>query len=295
LKKILRRLFRMIFKHYKREYGKYTILNKLFFKYLISKGQRTEIIKVEKNIKIDLDPSEFIQAHLYVFNTFEPATIKLLQHTLKVGGIVFDIGANIGYHSLIISKLVGDTGKIYSFEPDELNFKRLTRNIELNNLTNIEAHKNAISDSNQTLKFYKSKSNNFGGHSLIFNEEFLNPEFNLVEAITLDSFCEAIKPDHIDLLKIDVEGAELDALKGMQNVISQYSPMIILELNDLTQSFRNLPKNILEQYLLEHHNYIPYSITDNGYLKEFSEEHKLAVDNVAFISNSKLDKYKHLY
>jgi len=125
IKKPLRALFRTAMQFYPREYGKYSILMRLYFPYLAPVLPTKEIVTLHDGIRMELVLNEYVQSQLYLFGTFEPATIKVLKRPVKTGDTALDIGANVGYMSLVLAKCVGNSGKVFSFEPDSKNFASL--------------------------------------------------------------------------------------------------------------------------------------------------------------------------
>lgn len=115
---------------------------------------------------------------------FSPAEIKILEQCLKPGMAFVDVGANIGYFSLIAAKLVGSQGRVYAFEPNEENFNLLAQNIKLNNFSQVTAIKKGVSDRNGAAKLYLDLKNPCR-HSLIPSETLPTTE---IETVTLDSF-----------------------------------------------------------------------------------------------------------
>lgn len=164
----------------------------------------------------------------FVYGTWEPSVSQVAAGVVKKGMTVIDVGAHIGYYSLYFAKCVGPTGRVFSFEPVPENLALLRKNIELNQITWIEASPNAV---------YSSKKDIFlavPNESANPGEGFLTHDRGgrqiLVHAVSLDSFCSSsdIRPD---LIKLDVEGAELEALLGAKNTIDRYRPKLLIELH----------------------------------------------------------------
>lgn len=173
--------------------------------------------------KIFIDSKDTgIAPFLLMGKPFAPDEIALLKKILKPGMVFVDIGANIGYFSLIASKLIGETGKVFSFEPDPDNFFLLEKNIKANNYKNIIAVKKAVADKIGKAKLYLDKEN-LCGHSLVSKE---GNKFVETETITLDEFFRNNKK--IDVIKIDVEGFEPVALEGMKEIIKSNDNLILI-------------------------------------------------------------------
>ena len=161
---------------------------------------------------------------------YEPATTRLFQETLQPGMVVIDIGAHVGYYTLLAAKLVGPTGKIYAFEPEPGNNETLNKNIELNKYSNIEAIRMAMSDKEGNATMYLTSLDS-GRHSL-FQHDLPKRGNTVVETTTLDRFWESTEWPRIDLIKIDVEGAEVAVLDGMTRMLEELPRLkIIIEFN----------------------------------------------------------------
>lgn len=170
-----------------------------------------------------------------VVDKYESATTDLFRQILKPGMTVIDVGANVGYFSLLAADLVGSSGTVYAFEPEPENNTLLLTNIEINSYTNIRAKKVAVSNTCGSTDFFLSELDN-GSHS-IYEAGARGVAATLsVETTTLDAFIEEEEWPVVDLLKIDVEGAELMVLEGMEllnkrsnriRLILEYCPFLI--------------------------------------------------------------------
>jgi len=282
IRTLLRKLSRVILRFYKKEYGRYSILVKVFFPYFASKKENFETVKAYRNLKMELDPREYIQAMIYLFGNFEPATIKYLENTIKKDDIVIDIGANVGYHTLIFSYLAGYNGKVYAFEPEPINYKTLKKNIEINNLNNIEAVNKAVSDKKAELDFYVSNSFNKGTHSLVYNPVQHSKVPIKIECLPLSEFIEHNNINRIDFIKIDVEGAEYEVIKGMENAIKRFKPILLVEVNNDAQETHGLSSKALKEYICSF-GYNCFDITEDGNLLESPLSKSHNVENVVFL------------
>ncbi len=146
---------------------------------------------------------------------WEVETTRLFKSMAKEGDTIVDIGANIGYYTLLSSRIVGDKGKVYAFEPDPTNYSILTKNIALNKYTNIETVQKAVSDKNEKLKLYLNDSD-VGAHTIYHSN--ISKKFVEVDSVRLDDYFKG-KEIPINIIKMDIEGAEMAALSGMTNII----------------------------------------------------------------------------
>ena len=193
----------------------------------------TEIISYDKDLKIKLNLDEWIQQHIYFLGYFDPMGIRFINNQLYEGEVFIDIGANVGAYSLVASRLVGRSGKVIAFEPVGTIFQRLSENISLNKITNIVAEKRAVLDKNGITDIYLSDKQNMGMSSIFhFNPESGKSE--KVEAVSLDDYIEKRDISRINLIKIDIEGSEMLAIKGMQRIIERFHPKILIELKEET-------------------------------------------------------------
>lgn len=156
----------------------------------------------------------------YWLGIYEKEEQRLLAKLIKKGDVFFDIGANVGFYSLLTSKLVGPNGQVVSFEPDTDNFIFLKKHIEINKVKNIIPFNFAISDFNGESAF-KRGINNATGKLVKEASEFS------VKTFSLDSFCKD-KKIYPNCLKIDVEGSEVEVLLGAKSMISENHPILVV-------------------------------------------------------------------
>jgi FkbM family methyltransferase len=183
---------------------------------------------------------------------------EIIEHfTPKQGDIVVDIGANIGRYTLIASKRVGTNGKVVAIEAHPGNFEMLNRNIKLNRLTNIISLNHAVYSKETKVKLYVpgEESGNTIYNTLISDRATNEEKFVEVNANTLDYLLQSkgIKQE-VNWIKIDVEGAEFEVLKGAANILSKSKDIaLLIEVHNLTGG-KNLYGPIME--FLNSYNFI---------------------------------------
>lgn len=155
-----------------------------------------------------------------LLDNYEPEVTTCLKLLLKPGMKFCDVGANLGVFTLLAARQVGSKGHVFAFEPVPTNYQALQRNIEINQLTNVTCITKAVSETNGVSKIYLSDYS--GSHSLIDEPAAFNGMIIDVETVRLDSLP---KVSDIDVLKIDVEGFELQVIRGLGSL----RPIIILE------------------------------------------------------------------
>ena len=170
---------------------------------------------------LHLDPRDRVIAKkLALYGEYEDFVRELLLSLAVPGTIVVDVGANIGLHTLGLSRRVGADGRVIAFEPDPDNHRILLRNIDSNSLKNVCAHKLALSSGTGTAPLYQSLENR-GGLSLsqentVNTGSYMAPV--LVETVVADEFLADLDRP-ISLVKVDVEGAEPMVLQGMRETL----------------------------------------------------------------------------
>ncbi|MEK7451566.1 MAG: FkbM family methyltransferase [Patescibacteria group bacterium] len=158
----------------------------------------------------------------YWLGSYENEKVKIFKKFVKKGRVVFDIGANVGYYSLLAANLVGPSGKVFAFEPLRSNFEHLKKNADINFYRNIFPFEVAVSDKSGSalLAFTSSLQSGLAENGNI-----------KVKTIGLDDWVDGGNLLMPDLLKIDVEGAELSVLKGALNILKKYHPIIFLSVH----------------------------------------------------------------
>ena len=184
-------------------------------------------------------------------NLVEKAEQIFYINYLSQGMTVFDVGANIGEISLLFSRFVGTQGQVHSFEASSSVFNKLNTICTLANRPQIILNHKAVSDKSGIVKLYVYDETHSGWNSLA-NRPLENYGIDVkpaytenVEAITLDSYCEENNISYIDLLKIDIEGAEYQALLGARNLLeNQNIGCCIFEFGATTFDIGNQPEEI---------------------------------------------------
>jgi FkbM family methyltransferase len=163
--------------------------------------------------------------------TYEAGTVTLIRDIMHQEMTMVDLGANVGYFSLIAAQAIAGRGKIYAFEPDPDTRDTLEKNIAVNNFhTVIEVLPAAISDREGTFSFHQY-SNDAGSSSLILRELPVQESIE-VSVTTLDIWASSRGWPKIDVIKMDIEGAEVAALAGMKGVSERNKALkLILEFN----------------------------------------------------------------
>ena len=179
-----------------------------------------------------------LKGYFFFPDLIEPGLKKAFSKVIRPGMVVADIGAHIGIYSLLAARLVGTSGKVYSFEPTPDNETYITRSIRVNDFTDrITLHKVAVSDRDGTAKLYIN-SNAIQNNS--FYSEFSGQQCIEVETVSLDNFLDS---NRLDVVKIDAEGAEPLILRGMRALV-QNNPGLKLFMEFSNQHLQRAGVNV---------------------------------------------------
>jgi FkbM family methyltransferase len=160
-----------------------------------------------------------------VNDVYEPGITRLFDKLIKPGMTVVDIGAHIGYFTLIAAQKSGLTGRVYAFEPAPDNYEILTKNITLNEYENVIPIQKAVCDVDGTTSFYMHVDT--VAHSLYPTTIGRGKSTINVETTSLDHFFEQEGWPPVNLIKMDIEGAEAAALAGMRKLIQRNKTMYL--------------------------------------------------------------------
>ena len=162
------------------------------------------------------DDDELISRVLRRQRLWEAASTWFCLRHVRRGDHAVDVGANIGYYSLLLSRCVGVQGRVYAFEPEPLNLALLRVNLQINGCSNVVVHPLALADTHGQRPLYLCPSNR-GDHRLGFT-----PHRDMITVpVTMADRCLGPRPARVDFVKIDVQGAEELVLRGMRELIEK--------------------------------------------------------------------------
>lgn len=185
--------------------------------------------------------NEYLQYVLYQHNNLEE---KLVRNIIKKGDIVLDVGANAGYWTCLFAELVGDTGKVFAFEPVPYNFQLLKKNVEMNGYKNVTLEQKAVSNKTHTTQMYLT---DHGSMDHRLNQPNQNRKSIEVEAVKLDDYFKNLDIS-VDLIKSDIQGADFAGIEGMQQLIEKSKNVkIIIEFAPhMAKGFGPTPEEFIE-------------------------------------------------
>lgn len=266
--------------------GVYAIY-KFLFQHLWSYETITEIQGSKMYVNPDNLPKSFRWLFLdyIMFSVREELTTELFEKVVKEGDIVVDLGANIGYYTLLAARLVGKKGKVYAFEPEPINYSLLIKNIELNGYDNIVPVQKAVSNTAGTVRLflaYKSTEGHaiYQPNNAIYQPNNKKREFVEVESVTLDEFFKD-KKCPINVIKMDIEGAEIAAFLGMGRLLRENKNLkLFVEFNPFRIRRSGVSPEDFARMLLEDYGFSILAIGDYTKDKKY-----LKINNVGELMN----------
>jgi FkbM family methyltransferase len=175
-----------------------------------------------------VDRGTLIGWSVHFFGTYEPEVQAEIRRHLKTGAIAIDVGANVGWHTLLMAACAGSTGRVYAFEPNDSTRRRLVSAVEANGLTHVTVEDRAVADRVGASGFRAPLAGHiWDGTGRLTAEP--SQEATTIECTTLDAFVAERHIDRLAFLKIDVEGWELAVLRGARHALSALRPVVVFE------------------------------------------------------------------
>jgi len=185
-----------------------------------------DFVEIEGN-KIYLDENDSLLLSSSMMH--EKTIVNLVKNEIKKGDVVIDIGAHIGYYTVLFAKLVGPEGKVFAFEASPTNFEILKKNISVNGYKNVILNNKAVSDKNGKLTLYitgRTSTENFLFKPENFTDSSKIKQTVEIDSITLDDYFQDFNGE-INFLKMDISGAEPRVMKGMSSILNKNNSLKI--------------------------------------------------------------------
>jgi FkbM family methyltransferase len=190
-------------------------------------------MQVESGMKMQLNPYDLVSRRILETGEWEAESVQAVAGHLSPGATFVDVGAHIGYYSLKAASMVGPNGHVISIEPNPQTLPMLRGNIEASDARAVSVWPVACAESESTLQLYAAPRSNTGESSLSKENASQDGPATAsysVRARPLDAIVKEAKLDRVDVIKIDVEGAEFEVLKGAAQTLDDYRPVLIIEM-----------------------------------------------------------------
>lgn len=170
---------------------------------------------------------------IFVTGNYEPNEFFMLSQVIRPGMIFVDAGANMGLYTLFAARKIGVQGRVLAIEPSTRECERLLKNVEINSLSNVRLVRNAVSDSCSDVDLLIA-DDEWSGHNTLGAFAYDTP-LAIKETVRTDGLDDIVLREglsHVDIIKLDIEGAEFRALKGAVGILERFQPLLLLELAD---------------------------------------------------------------
>jgi FkbM family methyltransferase len=206
---------------------------RLFFPPQKIRGRPIQLLALRDEPLVLADPRTPLGWHLLFFGNYEPELRSFFRNLLQPGFVAVDVGANIGWHTLLMAQCVGAQGRIIAFEPNPWVRDRLVHHIALNRLQQVEVLPYALSDTAGLVKFVGPPAGDprSGDGYLVPASGAGSTDCIEVEATPFDALLGRLALARLDLMKIDVEGFEWCVLRGCEQAIAKFRPHVVFEFN----------------------------------------------------------------
>ena len=190
----------------------------------------------------------------YVLGTHEPCVVNAIRQHVIPGQSVVDIGAHLGYFTLLMASRVGEHGQVYAFEPSERLSPVLQANIEMNALTpRVRIERLAVSDQTGQVQLWGRENDLNAVRSMISSSPLAVPlgepaDVETVASVRLDDYFSERGLVGVDFLKIDVEGAEGLVLRGAAGILKSFHPVVLVEMHTFAGSTHEVAADILQSH-----------------------------------------------
>lgn len=196
-------------------------------------GLARPVLVEAMGVRLWLEPGDELSRAVLLSGLYEPSMLLAMRSLLPEGGVFADIGAHCGLVAAFGARRVGPAGRVIAFEPSPREFARLQANLAAGDLTQVEARRTAVADAPGTFTLRLAEAGHAGHNTLgerFAYEGVAVAELVPVEAVTLDQALAGL--DRCDLIKMDIEGAELRALRGGAAALARLRPAMIIEVFD---------------------------------------------------------------
>jgi len=215
--------------------------------------RRDRVVAFDGDLRIGVRFTDKIERSIYLYGLYEFHTTQAFLSLLRPGTTFVDGGAHVGHYTLLAAKRVGPEGRVVSFEPDPRNRERLERNVALNGFSHVTVLPFALYDSEGEVPFTRAPEGDTGRGAIS-----ANGAIDTVNTVRLDDVFERERIERLDVLKLDIEGAEAAALVGAAGLLERRRPAVLFEVNRISGTDDSVTAPALD--VLRSHGYRLYVI-----------------------------------
>jgi len=293
---VMKKIFRYGYKKIEdilshRGFGRYHVVKSSA--HFLKSQLKSDFVEIEGR-KMFLDAQDSLR--LSIKGVYEEFETEIVKKIIKKGDVVVDIGANIGYYTLLFAKLVGNDGKVFAFEPEPTNFELLKKNSEINSYKNVTLIKKAVSNKTEKTMLHLSKDNK-GSHTLV-NTKYDDGSIE-IESIRFDEYFKKYS-GKINFIKIDIEGSEVNAIKSMFSflrkmeqikILVEFSPFMINKSGINPKTFLNLLTDLdFKTYELDGKKRRIVPVDEHKLLKQYTPKKENHTNLLCIKKNQSVDK-----
>lgn len=214
----------------------------------VAAGERFWCMNAD-GFRIYLDRRDSLVSAGIAARGYEPHVTATLRLLLNPGAVFLDLGANVGYFTLLAASLVGAQGRVLAFEPRPDNVALLTLSLHENRFANVTVHPLAVAENEQEFKVYPSETSSLS-HVVEAGRAVATPQWSYtVRAVALDAYLADLP--RLDVIKVDIDGNEIRAFRGMRELIRKHQPAIVFEFAPplLAEISQETPEILLEEVM----------------------------------------------
>jgi FkbM family methyltransferase len=227
---------------------------------------------------------------VYYLGTFEPHCLEIMRRLIGKGDVVIDVGANVGLYTIEASRLVGDVGRVLAVEPVPQHVESLRRSLDANHMSNVEVMVTAAGDSSGTAALGRGENSNLGMYSVGHGTPRDRMEVTLSR---IDDIVQQRGLSKVDLVKLDIEGAEYRALCGMLETLASHKPTLLIELNEEAMA-RCETTSLAVKDMLRDLGYRGWRVSRRGLQRLDDSMRRHTCDECLFVHSTRRDAARRL-
>jgi FkbM family methyltransferase len=215
----------------------------------LAPGDGRVAVRLARGMVMRLDLADPDQRKMYFYGDYdERREADLLTRILEPGEIFWDVGANIGFFTLLAAACMENTGRVVAFEPQEAAWEQLSDNLSLNPWTNVVVVRAAVTDREGEACLHAARGL-ADGRANLYRPGAGQTESCPVRTVTLDGWQAAQGPAGPDFIKLDVEGAELPALEGGRETLTRFAPLLLVEMKEAIFQSLGTERRVIQDLL----------------------------------------------